>query len=341
MESILRQIQFTRFVRDEDETNASFIGEDIEYTPWFVDEGDEKLDEARAVTFGNKANPRNGWMVIMAGGAGSGKGYALSKQILIDGMVVDVDALKMGYARLQAILYKKTGGAQGRIFNFKDPNDVNDLHSIIDAKGWKDKVLDMFIRGKAGNELANIILDITGKNADSIKGFAAIGKSLGYQVSLVWVITNRQWAAVRNQLRSRTVGDVPFHLMHNQIPEVLLNILPDGNECRNIDEAWFLFSGGVGSVSSEEKANSMWDFKKGSQTELGSAVKLKKTSSGFDISPELEKYVLNFLGPREENPKDPQTYLKGDEIVKKLDSFKPTADSRVGKFSGLSVLRKS
>lgn len=40
--------------------------EDSEYKPI----GEQKIDERSAVTFGGKANPRDGWACIMAGGPG-------------------------------------------------------------------------------------------------------------------------------------------------------------------------------------------------------------------------------------------------------------------------------
>lgn len=51
------------------------------------------LTEA-GVTFGGKAFPKEGQVVILAGGAGSGKGFILNNLLLINAKVFDVDALK-------------------------------------------------------------------------------------------------------------------------------------------------------------------------------------------------------------------------------------------------------
>ena len=50
---------------------------------------DEKL-----ITFGGKAYPKFGQIVILAGGAGSGKGFVKKKLMGIDGLTFDVDRLK-------------------------------------------------------------------------------------------------------------------------------------------------------------------------------------------------------------------------------------------------------
>ncbi|UQJ94980.1 hypothetical protein IANJMKHF_00074 [Klebsiella phage CPRSA] len=46
------------------------------------------------ITFGGRAYPKFGQVVILAGGAGSGKGFTLEKLLGIEGITLDVDALK-------------------------------------------------------------------------------------------------------------------------------------------------------------------------------------------------------------------------------------------------------
>lgn len=50
------------------------------------------LNEA-LITFNKKAYPKFGQVVIMAGGAGSGKGFVKDKLVGVEGMVFDVDEL--------------------------------------------------------------------------------------------------------------------------------------------------------------------------------------------------------------------------------------------------------
>ena len=55
---------------------------------------DESQLEEALITFGGKAYPDFGQVVILAGGAGSGKGFVKSKLLGIEGIVFDVDRLK-------------------------------------------------------------------------------------------------------------------------------------------------------------------------------------------------------------------------------------------------------
>ena len=48
----------------------------------------------KLITFGGKAYPKYGHIVLMAGGAGSGKGFILSNLVGLEGKVFDVDELK-------------------------------------------------------------------------------------------------------------------------------------------------------------------------------------------------------------------------------------------------------
>jgi hypothetical protein len=59
----------------------------------YIDFLNDVLNET-LVTFGGKAYPKYGNVVLLGGGAGSGKGFVLSKLLGIEGKVFDVDALK-------------------------------------------------------------------------------------------------------------------------------------------------------------------------------------------------------------------------------------------------------
>ena len=48
----------------------------------------------KLITFGGKAYPRAGNVVIMAGGAGSGKGFVKDRLIGLEGYTFDVDEIK-------------------------------------------------------------------------------------------------------------------------------------------------------------------------------------------------------------------------------------------------------
>lgn len=58
----------------------------------------------KLITFGGKAYPKFGNIVVMAGGAGSGKGFVLSNLVGMEGKVFDVDELKTLASKTPAIV---------------------------------------------------------------------------------------------------------------------------------------------------------------------------------------------------------------------------------------------
>src|SRR6056300_2085698 len=108
---------------------TSFIAEQN-----FLFEEAETLFE-KLITFGGQAYPKFGNIVIMAGGAGSGKGFVLGNLVGVEGKVLDVDALKTLASKTPAI-QKRVKDQMGVDLsdlanNLKDPENVSKLHGII------------------------------------------------------------------------------------------------------------------------------------------------------------------------------------------------------------------
>lgn len=280
----------------------SIVDESIEYTDIQFRENlrplneSELINEGAAVTFGRKAYPREGWAVIMAGGAGSGKGTVIKKQLLIDAKVFDVDRLK----ELYAMVSKANGG---RAFDFKNTKDVSDLHALIDAKGWKNSTRDIFFA--ANGSLQNVIFDTTGKSAQSLENMTLQATQIGYKVSLVWVVTNREVAMLRNILRDRVVGEFHFHDIHNKVKDTIFPFLRS-SMAKNVDEAWVVFSG-TDKVEYQDMPRTVRDMK-------DTVLKLKKQGSNFEIPQALEDKVMSFLGNSEPKPDSPQNYIGYDGV---------------------------
>jgi hypothetical protein len=87
----------------------------------------------KLITFGGQAYPRFGNVVIMAGGAGSGKGFVKDQLVGIEGKVFDVDALKSLAMKAPKILkrVKSEYGIEMDKLDLKNPDDVFTLHQII------------------------------------------------------------------------------------------------------------------------------------------------------------------------------------------------------------------
>lgn len=164
----------------------------------------EQLDE-KLITFSNRAP--YGQVVFMAGGAGSGKGFAIDNFIDAAGFKVrDVDEMKKALGKLDALgkvsvdrWFKQYGkklstkppknnpkGMSERehieefvlgkgmtisdiASDLKNPNNVASLHYIVDSMGLKDKWLINMLKGKQNKEtLPNLLFDITAKKVASI-----------------------------------------------------------------------------------------------------------------------------------------------------------------------------
>ena len=220
-----------------------------------VEEG--KLDE-KLITFSNRAP--YGQIVFMAGGAGSGKGFAISNFIDSAGFKVrDVDEMKTAVGKLDALgkfsvdeWFKKYGDKlsekdRAHVEEFvvgkgmsisdvaadlKNPNNVMSLHLIVDAMGLKDKWLINMLAGKTNKEtLPNLLFDITAKKVGSITSVIKPLIDAGYDannIHLIWVLTNYHLAVQQNKDRARVVPDDILLLTHEGAAKTIWGLLTSG-----------------------------------------------------------------------------------------------------------------
>ena len=207
-------------------------------------ESSEQIDE-KLITFSNRAP--YGQIVFMAGGAGSGKGFAIDNFIDSAGFRVrDVDEMKKAIGKLDQLgkfsvdkWYKKYGknlsakpGKSGGLSpkahveefvlgkgmsisdiskDLKNPNNVASLHYIVDSMGLKDKWLIAMLSGKDNKEtLPNLLFDITAKKVSSITDVIKPLIANGYDsknIHLIWVLSNFHVAIKANKDRDRMVPE--------------------------------------------------------------------------------------------------------------------------------------
>lgn len=176
-----------------------------------VDFINEKL-----VTFGNKAYPKFGNIVILAGGAGSGKGFIKDNLLGIEGWTFDVDDLKT--LALKANKFKervqKDLGRDLNSFDLKNPEDVSDLHYIVnDFYGMDDKKIANLYKSVLladPKRKPNIIFDVTLKDMRKLQKLTDYSKKLGYDnknIHIVWVVNDVEVAKEQNKNRPRTVPE--------------------------------------------------------------------------------------------------------------------------------------
>jgi hypothetical protein len=295
----------------------SWVRDVLEYYDSF---DKEAIDEAAMVTFGKQMYPKFGWACVMAGGAGSGKGFTVSNIIGLEAKIFNVDDLKELYVKVLGKGSKDSEikkGEKKQSFNFKNPDDVSYLHGKISDKGYLKKQENAFYNNSQANKesgrLPNIIYDITGDKAAKLEKIGKMLKDMGYKTSLVWVVTNREVALLRNLSRDRTVPDAVFHDTHNKVNATIFPFL-EGQGAKFFDEAWVVFSSGDGIKSMSKEEQEL--FKK------DRVVKIVKSGSSFSIPKELSDRVNSVLGADEENPENPTTYLSQANAKKVLEPYK-------------------
>ena len=176
---------------------------------------------------------RYGQIVFLAGGAGSGKGFAIKHFMEKEKFKVrDVDAWKTAFIKL-ADTTDKYPEIKG--LSLKNPRDVMKIHKFVKDKGIKEKSLDLLLRDVNVKNAPNVIFDITMKDANDIGDVLPKLLEAGYDsknIHLTWVLTNYYIAIENNQKRERTVADDIMLLSHEgaatSMYEVIKGKIPRG-----------------------------------------------------------------------------------------------------------------
>ena len=226
----------------------SFLKEEV----LLAEEQAEMLME-KLITFGGKAYPKYGHIVLMAGGAGSGKGFILSNLVGVEGKVFDVDELKSLASRTPAIK-KKIKDEMGidmeeLASNLKNPENVGKLHDIIANVLKVDKRKEQaFYRGvlaAPADRKPNIIFDMTLKSLDKLEKIARDASMLGYDkknVHIVWVVNDIEVAKQQNQKRARTVPSEILVNTHRGAANTMGDIINMGSKLRRYMDGDIVFA---------------------------------------------------------------------------------------------------
>ena len=181
----------------------------------YIEEQYEVLLE-KLITFGGQAYPKFGNVVIMAGGAGSGKGFVKDNLVGVEGFTFDVDKLKTLAAKT-SIIAKRVKAEMGvdledLAANLKNSDNVTKLHEIIgDALKLDDRRLKALYTSILSADPArkpNIIFDVTLKDLRKLEKLTRQAMSLGYDkknIHIVWVVNDIEVALDQNDTRDRVV----------------------------------------------------------------------------------------------------------------------------------------
>lgn len=227
---------FNSFIKEE-----SFLAEEAEALL-------EKL-----ITFGGKAYPKFGNIVVMAGGAGSGKGFILSNLVGMEGKVFDVDELKT--------LASKTPAIQKRVkdelgvdladlaSNLKNPENVGKLHQImgdyLNLDKRKEKGFYTSVLTAPADRKPNIIFDMTFKELTKLQKVARDAEALGYDkknIHIVWVVNDIEVAQQQNKARARTVPSEILVNTHRGAANTMGDIINMGKKLKNYMDGDIVFA---------------------------------------------------------------------------------------------------
>jgi hypothetical protein len=207
----------------------------------------------KLITFGGQAYPKFGNIVIMAGGAGSGKGFILSKLVGIEGKTFDVDQLKGAAAKapaIQARIKSELGLDIEKIgSDLKKPENVAKMHQIVgDYLDLDNRVKKSLYRGillAHPDRKPNLVFDVTLKDLRKLETISRQAQNLGYakeNIHIVWVVNDIEVAKSQNLRRSRTVPTEILVNTHRGASQTMLDIVSMGKTLKKYMDGDIVFA---------------------------------------------------------------------------------------------------
>lgn len=214
---------------------------------------DAEMLMEKLITFGGQAYPKYGHIVLMAGGAGSGKGFVLGNLVGVEGKVFDVDELKTLASKTPAIkkrVAQELGvDLEDLASNLKNPENVGKLHDIMGDYLKIDKRKEQaFYRGvlaAPADRKPNIIFDMTLKSLDKLEKIARDAAMLGYEkknIHIVWVVNDIEVAQQQNKARARTVPSEILVNTHRGAANTMGDIINMGNRLKKYIDGDIVFA---------------------------------------------------------------------------------------------------
>ena len=205
------------------------------------------LNEA-LIQFANQSYPSNGNVIIIAGGAGSGKGFILDNLLGIEGKVFDVDTLKSLATRTPKIVQKVKDELGIDISHLdtnknpdalRDPDNVALLHDIIgqELKLSNKQQRAFFTSVLSAHETLkpNIIFDVTLKDLQKLQTITRNVQQLGYDhknIHIVWVVNDIKVAIDQNAKRERFVPVEILTNTHRGVSQTMNDIINMGDKLK-------------------------------------------------------------------------------------------------------------
>ena len=310
---------------------------------------DSELME-KLITFGNKAYPKQGHALILAGGAGSGKGFVLDNLIGLEGKVFNVDDLKSVVMRTPKIVKKikdKLDIDMSKM-DLKKGEDVAKLHDIVaNELNLSNKQQVAFFANvlfQKKDLKPNVIFDVTLKDLRKLESITRLTQSVGYpkeNIHIVWVVNDIEVAKKQNVERPRQVPVEILINTHRGASQTMLDIMNMGKKLRKYMDGDIVYTfNKVGVDSSLVKGK-----KGGSYIKDANYVYVKKSGKpptpvgrlGKDLLKKIQGYVPNAntwaVTESKHNPRIPRK--KGQPAGSKKHSDLYTDENPKGTIKGL------
>lgn len=215
----------------------------------------EPLDEA-IITLGKKLYPKFGNVVIMAGGAASGKGFVVDKLLGLEGRVLDVDQLKLVSLKckfvtryLEESFGKRPGTFDPAEIELKNPRHTSLVHDAIKRAGIQNSQMESMVRSIlfSGDRKPNIIYDVTLKDMEKFHNLSLQLDNFGYDkrnVHIVWVLNDFKVASQQNDERDRRVSKIILKATHAGSFRTMQDIIQMGESLVNYmnGDIWVVFN---------------------------------------------------------------------------------------------------
>lgn len=182
-------------------------------------------------------NKKNGQVVFLAGGGGSGKGFVASnfvdfktyKQFNVDDMkdrLLKINKLTGKFPELKGL-------------DLRNPDDVFKLHKFVADRKLDQKAIDLFL-GQTDKDkgLPNLLFDVTLKDIKKFNDLKPRLEKAGYKskdMHIVWVLTDYAVAAKNNKSRDRVVPEDILLQTHIGAATTLSDLLVKKNPVNGMD----------------------------------------------------------------------------------------------------------
>jgi nicotinamide mononucleotide adenylyltransferase len=259
-----------------------------------------ELDE-KLITFAKKAYPKSGHALILAGGAGSGKGFVLDNLIGMEGKKFDVDELKRLVLKAPKITQKvkdQTGQDLSK-FDLNRSADVSKLHDIVaDELNLSNKKMAAFfasVMTKRPEDKPNVIFDVTLKDLRKLDNVTRLVQGAFYDkknIHIVWVVNDVEVAKSQNTdpTRGRVVPVEILVNTHRGASQTMLDIVKMGPRLKKYMDGDITFAFNKIGVDSELKKSDI--SKKGKYIKDALYFKVKESGKPPMKHKDIEKDIL-------------------------------------------------